>query len=892
MSMGESGTTQGPSSAFSEDGDDADELLRALAHAPDHSPPPAPGTTWGESDRYVIERRLGRGGMGVVYLAEDTLLRRRVALKVLHDERAAVEDPSGFSRVLREARAAASVEHERVARVYDVGEHAGRAFVSMELVRGMTLRRWMTGRKLELGEIVSLGMQIAEGLAALHAAGVVHRDLKPENVMLSETLAVKVLDFGLARFDAAGDAGQSGSSASNAASGGTPGYMAPEQLASTGCDARADVFALGVILYELVTARRPFGGRSMAELTVAMGLTPELDDHVWGATPTALRGLVQRALQRDPALRHADGAELVRAFREILAFATPVSLLPSEVSVDISHADTVALAPRKVGGRFFWLTAIVASVVALALGARSSTRGPVALTKRTPVSSRSAEASEAYAASVLLLHDASVALASKGFARALALDPEMAAAHLRIASYGMIADDLSIREHLEKAREYAHKLSAEDAAALGAEEAFAADPSDVVGHAGRWGEIARRFPQDAEIALEHAVALDEAGKDGEATREFTRTLRLDPRFALALLSRAVGLARRSDVEGAVAGIDACLAVSPTAVTCLRRRAALLDQRGDCAGFARDAQRMVALAPDDPQSSLLLSRALAASGGEPEGIRVARYRAALLFGAPWIQTMEQDGDLLIALWTGDLDRAEALARSLGAAAVDHINEFDHELPTSTLLALLDETGRAEDAARVARQYADLVPAWSGHEFISRAWVLRSLKHARGTRQPDYASTRAAWAQSLRNERAGRSRNFAWVAYFAFPATDAGDAEEALAVLPEYEPLPSSSPSWPRPIPFDEATGRVYLLAGRPAEAIPYLDRAAHVCSRMEDPVTWLRANLELARARQAIGDIRGACDAYRVPMTRWGALDGRAITVHAAVEEARALGCAP
>lgn len=306
------------------------EVLRAVARAPARRAPleVPDGTRWGLAGRYLVQRRLGRGGMGIVYVALDTLLNREVALKVLDAanleetaERTEAGEPHRHAaRLLREARIAAGLEHERIARVYDVGEHDGLPFVSMELVRGPTLRQWMAGRDVSAEEAARTAEQIAEGLAALHVHGVVHRDLKPENVMIAESGGVKLLDFGLARRalelgeSLPSLAGLPGESQSFAAMSGTPGYMAPEQCEGRALDVRVDVFAFGVILYELVTGRRLFAGRTPAEIVAAnVQAVPSLSGEKWEAAPPRLRSVAARALARDPQDRFADGQELLRA---------------------------------------------------------------------------------------------------------------------------------------------------------------------------------------------------------------------------------------------------------------------------------------------------------------------------------------------------------------------------------------------------------------------------------------------------------------------------------------------------------------------------------------------------------------------------------------------------
>ncbi|CAN5925290.1 hypothetical protein BH11MYX4_BH11MYX4_25080 [soil metagenome] len=321
LAQTERATPQTESSSSSDS--EVDALMRLLAHAPSRRPPPdvLAGTRWGTGGRYVIRRRLGRGGMGTVYAAYDDLLRRDVALKVL-DAVDGREDVDHRARLLREARIAAQIESERIARVYDVGEHEGFLFVAMEFVRGETLRHRMEEAAGPL-DVVTLATQIAEGLAGLHARGVIHRDLKPENVMLTETGAVKLLDFGIARASELRSAEGGGATDASAADGvtvggvaGTPGYMAPEQCAEQAVTARADVFALGVIVFELVEGKRPFVGATRLDLLQAtLAAAPIFTEEAWKRQPAALRAIAERSLARDPALRFEDGASLLEPLR-------------------------------------------------------------------------------------------------------------------------------------------------------------------------------------------------------------------------------------------------------------------------------------------------------------------------------------------------------------------------------------------------------------------------------------------------------------------------------------------------------------------------------------------------------------------------------------------------
>jgi serine/threonine protein kinase/O-acetyl-ADP-ribose deacetylase (regulator of RNase III) len=304
-----------------------DALLRELARTDTWLPPPVPipGMKWGPGERYRIEELVGSGGMGAVYRATDTLLDRTVALKVLKpcpDD----NDETTRARALREARLAARVEHERIARVYDVGEHGGALFVAMEFLKGCTLRQWMKSSvpgPLPYKYFRQILAGIAQGLAALHEQGIVHRDLKPENVMITAGLNVKLLDFGLARArdpspqevnrmtaePLALETGASGLGLS-----GTPGYIAPERYAGSALHPGVDVFALGVITYELVTGLRPFGLGPEENVHERMRHPPTFWGPGWRHVPQ-LAEVTSQMLAFDPEERFADGAEAWRAIR-------------------------------------------------------------------------------------------------------------------------------------------------------------------------------------------------------------------------------------------------------------------------------------------------------------------------------------------------------------------------------------------------------------------------------------------------------------------------------------------------------------------------------------------------------------------------------------------------
>jgi tetratricopeptide (TPR) repeat protein/predicted Ser/Thr protein kinase len=543
---------------------------------------------------YLIEASLGRGGMGAVYRARDTSLRRTVAVKVLPEDDASRVRRERF---LREAQAASALNHPGIVTIHDVGHDQGVDFIVMEHVEGRTLREIIDAGPLAVDEALGYARQAAAALAAAHAAGIVHRDLKPQNLMVNSGGELKILDFGLARAQAGEVDSLSPTEERLTAFGtvvGTPGYMSPEQADGRPTDVRTDIFSLGIVLYEMLTGKMPFRGASVANvLYEIVHRVPEPADRLRPELTRDVTDVLDTMLRKDPQQRYANGGELLAALSGVSDPSGAARRARARVR-DWAH---------RRGG---WVVAAVVlcglvAVAGFVWKGRPSDR-PAA---RVGAGPGAATAYDRYLEGLELVKrwdkEDNLERAIRSFQDAATLDPTFALAFARLAEaqrirYALTHDKTWLARASRNADEAVrlnaglgpvqvvlgrlHALRGNNDLALAAfKRALAIDPNDAEAHQA----IARQYErlgrlEDAEAAYQKAMSLDpentavidsyanflfRQSRFEDATRQWQRVIRLAPDNAPAFVNLGSSLSESGKIPEAITMYQRAVELSPS-----------------------------------------------------------------------------------------------------------------------------------------------------------------------------------------------------------------------------------------------------------------------------------------------------------------------------------------
>jgi serine/threonine protein kinase/tetratricopeptide (TPR) repeat protein len=502
---------------------------------------------------YRILKKLGSGGMGEVFLAQDTKLGRKVAIKMLPAK--SIDDEHARRRLFREAKSAATLDHPNICAIHEVNEADDGVFIVMQYVEGETLAEKLLAAPLNTDEVLDIGIQVGEALSEAHERGVIHRDIKPQNVIVTPRGQVKVLDFGLAR--------QTAHSQSSDPEGktetqlteegyivGTVAYMSPEQLKGMPVDPRTDLFSLGVMLYECVARRLPFTGSSKIEISSkVLQVEPRKPTEINPGIPHELETIILKAMQKDAEDRYQSVEEMLRDLKGVRASMSGATELLPSVSRRTSPSEMTPAAPTAARSKWplFALVAVPLLIIAGWIGWR--------LWKASPYQPTS-EAKFFYDQGLSALRAGTYFQASKVLKQSVTLDSQFAPAHGRLAeAYLEISNTEQAKDELLQANALADKrsLATDDELHLDAINAMAR--RDFPAAAAVYQQIVDRKTgaekANAYVDLGRAYERNDLEADvNKAIDSYTKATELDPQSAGAFLRLGIAYSRKRDTDKA------------------------------------------------------------------------------------------------------------------------------------------------------------------------------------------------------------------------------------------------------------------------------------------------------------------------------------------------------
>lgn len=811
---------------------------------------------------YHIVRQLGSGGMGVVWLAEDTRLNRNVALKTVKS--ADADTTEGRQRLMREARAAAALNHPHIATVHDVLDVEGKVIVVFEYVEGDTLAARLQRGPMTIAEAVEVAWQLADALAAAHAQGVIHRDLKPSNVVLGPDGRAKLLDLGIARLVPAGhDVHASAPGTLGGGLVGTPGYAAPEQYLSRNVDGRADLYALGVMLYEMIVGRRPFPGNDAVALatSVLRDAAPKLasSTDVW--VPPRLEALVAQLLERDPAKRPSSGDEVL------------VELSPLRDTESSPLARRTVLLRRRIPTvTVVGATVILAILLALIVGLQWNARrpGPASpVVAVLPLENMSGDAgndflgaglaeslitSLASAPTVTVLSRSAVEESRQqnpdrsSFVRALD------ASYLVTGSVHAVADRLRVTVNLERpdaSVAWGDTVEGPIANLFDLQKRLATLLGDAIADqtpAAERAEPAAAITESgpAQLAYWRGRALLDrrgiAGNPQAALQEFTDAVQADPKFAMGYAGLAEAQWAMYSNTNDKAWADRAMESTATAVKlepnrpAVRYAAALtLFRSGRYEEARQELERAIALQPTSEEAMRLLGRVLMRLGRVEEGM--ARFKQALSLRPNSVPLHTEMG---LALYNASRykEALEAFERAIAISPNSSVSLTQAGAASQAMGDNARALGYYEKATAIqprAETFSSMGTIYYGQgEYQKAANAYEAALLIRPLGSITHRNLGDAYTRLGREDDARRAYQQAVVRAQAEVAVSPGDAR-ALARLAVYQAKAGDDAAARRTVvqaeklapddgPVQLRSGVIHALAGRTDEALAAIERA--------------------------------------------------------------------